>query len=332
LSTAKNADNKPYAMLAGERALNEHLKKHNKNAKAELIGIGYRARYKLPAKPPLVSLIIPTRNGLKVLKTCVNSILEKTTYPNYEIIIVDNGSDDPATLEFLNSLRRDKKARIIRDDGPFNYSVLNNKAAKAAKGKVLGLINNDLEVITPDWLSEMVSHALRPGIGAVGAKLIYPNNTIQHAGVITGIGGVAGHSHRHLRRNDYGYAGRAVLINNFSAVTAACLVVRKSVYDEVKGLDEKNLKVALNDVDFCLKIQKKGYRNLFTPYAELYHYESATRGHEDNPEKLARFEKERQFMKDTWGDQLINDPAYSPNLTLTHENYDLAWPPRIKPI
>jgi glycosyltransferase involved in cell wall biosynthesis len=332
LSTAKSGDNKSYAKLAGVKALNDHFKRQNINAKAEPVDLGFRVRYQLPPKPPLVSLIIPTRNGLSLLKTCVNSIIEKTTYPHYEIIIVDNGSDDPATLQFLDDLKNSGKATVIRDDSPFNYSALNNKAVKLAKGEIVGLLNNDLEVISPGWLSEMASHALRPEIGAVGAKLWYPNNTLQHGGVIIGLGGVAGHAHKHLARGNPGYMGRAVLIQNLSAVTAACLVVRKSVYEEVHGLEEKKLTVAFNDVDFCLRLREKGYRNLFTPYAEFYHYESATRGYEDNPEKIRRFQKEIQYMNERWGDQLLNDPAYSPNLTLDHENFHVASPPRVEQI
>jgi O-antigen biosynthesis protein len=239
LSSAKIEEVKPYALTAGQKALNDHFKRQRINAKAESAAYGFRARYPLPPKPPLVSLIIPTRNGLKLIKTCVESIFEKTTYPNYEIIIMDNGSNDPGALQYFDRLKKEKKVRVIRDDSPFNYSALNNKAVKSAKGKLVGLINNDLEVISPDWLSEMVSHALRPEIGAVGARLFYPDDTLQHGGVITGLGRVAGHSHKNISRDDPGYFGRAVLIQDLSVVTAACLVIRKSVYEEVNGLDEK---------------------------------------------------------------------------------------------
>jgi GT2 family glycosyltransferase len=312
--------------LGGVKALNDHLKRVKIKAEAEPSGLGFRVRYQLPSNPPMVSLIIPTRNGFKLIKTCIDSILKVTTYPNYEIIVVDNGSDDKRTLRYLSELP--KKVRVIRDDSPFNYSALNNMAVKAAKGSLVGLINNDLEVISPDWLSEMVSHAVRPGIGAVGARLWYPKNSLQHGGVIIGIGGVAGHSHKHIARSEFGYFGRAALIQNLSAVTAACLVVKKSIYNEVHGLNEKDLKVAYNDVDFCLKIRGKGYRNLYTPYAELYHHESASRGYENNLKKRRRMFKEVRYMVQRWGDQLLNDPAYSPNLTLKHENFGLAWPPR----
>ncbi|GAF69072.1 unnamed protein product [marine sediment metagenome] len=204
---------------------------------------------------------------------------------------------------------------------------------KLVRGEVVGLLNNDLEVISPEWLSEMVSHALRPGVGAVGARLWYPNNTQQHGGVVIGLGGVAGHSHKHLPQKMPGYFWRANLIQNYSAVTAACLVIRKSVYEEVGGFNEAALQVAFNDVDFCLRVGKAGYRNIWTPYAELYHHESATRGSEDSPEKQERFAKEVQCIKQRWGDTLLNDPAYSPNLTLDiNEDFSLAWPPRVSQI
>ena len=328
-STAYTADAKPYAMIAGERALNDHFERQSIKAKAESVGYGYRVRYALPAVLPLVSLIIPTRNQLKLLRQCVESIIEKTTYPNYELIIVDNGSDDRATLRYLDALAARPGVRVVRDAQPFNYSALNNAAVKLARGEVVGLINNDVEVITPDWLGEMVSHALRPEVGAVGARLWYADDTLQHAGVVLGIHGVAGHVHRFLPRGNVGYCGRASLIQSFSAVTGACLLVRKSIYEAVGGLNETELQVACNDIDFCLKLRAAGYRNIYTPYAELYHHESASRGFDDTPEKQARSAKEVAYMKQRWGDLLLNDPAYSPNLSLDAEDFSLAWPPRL---
>ena len=329
-STAESAGAKPYAVLAGERALNEHFQRQRLNARAEFIGYGYRLRYALPDSPPMVTLIIPSRNGLQLIRRCVESIREKTTYPNYEILIVDNGSDDPATLQYFKALQSKAKVRVVRDDRPFNYSALNNAAVKLAQGEVLGLLNNDLEVISPEWLSEMASFALQPGVGAVGARLWYPDKALQHGGVILGVGGIASHSHKNLPRHQYGYFSRASLIQSLSAVTAACLVIRKAIYEEVGGLNETDLAVAFNDIDFCLCVREAGYRNVWTPYAELYHYESATRGYEDTPEKQARLAKEGQYMKQRWGDLLLNDPAYSPNLTLNHEDFSLAWPPRVE--
>jgi glycosyltransferase involved in cell wall biosynthesis len=330
-STASGRADKPYALGAGEKALNEHLQRRGSDAVVEpLIDLRmYRVRYRLPKSVPFVSLIVPTRNGLRILRRCVESIIKKTTYEHYEIVLVDNGSDDPETLRYLESIQRDSRVCIVRDNRPFNYSELINSAVTSGSGTVLGLLNNDIEVITPGWLSEMVSHALRPEVGAVGARLWYPNDTLQHAGVILGIRGVAGHAHRYLRRGGKGYFGRASLIQSFCALTAACLVVRKETFKKIGGFNEA-LQVAFNDVDFCLRVREAGYRNIYTPYAELYHHESATRGHEDNAEKQLRFAKESTYMKQRWGDLLLNDPAYSPNLTLEHQDFSLAWPPRVE--
>jgi len=329
-STAADAGAKPYAALAGERALNEHFAKQDMACHAESLGFGYRVRYDLPEALPLVSLIIPTRNGLQLMRQCITSILDKTTYTNYEIIIVDNGSDDPEALRYFKSLSNDARIRVLRDDSPFNYSALNNAAVLQARGELIGLVNNDIEVISADWLSEMVSLAVQPAIGAVGAKLLYPDNTLQHGGVVLGLGGVAGHAGKHALQPNHGYFGRTSLISSFSAVTAACLVMRKAVYLEVGGLNEKDLTIAFNDVDFCIRVREAGYRNVWTPYAELYHHESATRGIEDNPQKQARFDAEVEYMQRQWVDLLTSDPAYSPNLTLEYDGVGLAWPPRVK--
>ncbi|GAW86674.1 conserved hypothetical protein [Bathymodiolus platifrons methanotrophic gill symbiont] len=288
-----------------------------------------RVRYLLPDSLPLVSIVIPTRNGFHLLYRCVESIFAKTAYINYELIIIDNGSDDVVTVRYLQRLQQDPRVTVIRDDSVFNYSALNNKAVAQAQGKLIALLNNDLEVINSDWLDEMVSHAIHLEVGAVGAKLYYPDDTIQHAGVIVGLGGVAGHSHKHFPRDNPGYCARLLLAQNLSAVTAACLLVRKEVFDAVSGFDEKNLAVAFNDVDFCLRIQEQGYQNVWTPYAELYHYESASRGYEDTPEKQARFNSEIAYMKLRWGESLLTDPAYSPNLTQGREDFSFAWPPRV---
>ncbi|MGO4441400.1 glycosyltransferase [Rhizobium sp. RAF56] len=328
-STARSGHNKNYAALAGQKALSAHLQRKGIKGRVEVLPTGmYRARYELPEKPPLVSLIIPTRNGVELLRTCVQSILKKTEYPNYEILIIDNNSDDQATLEYFRHIEAaDNRVSVVRDDQPFNYSSINNDAVKRASGEYVGLINNDIEVISPDWLSEMMSHAVQVGVGAVGARLWYPDDRLQHGGVIVGLGGVAGHSHKFLPKGAPGYFYRGELIQTLSAVTAACLVIRKSTYQAVGGLNE-NLKVAFNDVDFCLRVSEAGWRNIWTPFAELYHHESATRGTEDTPEKKERFRREIEYMQETWGERLIKDPAYSPNLTLFHEDYSLAWPPR----
>jgi O-antigen biosynthesis protein len=327
-SAALNSNEKPYAMLAAERALNEHLDRREVHAKAKYVEVGYRVRYEVPHPAPQVTLIIPTRNERSLLERCISSILKLTTYPNYDIIIIDNGSDDARIIDYFEELRQIANIQIKRDDRPFNYSMINNTAAASASGSIIGLINNDIEVISPDWLTEMVSLAVQPGVGAVGARLWYPNDTIQHAGVIIGIGGVAGHAHRFLKRGVAGYFGRAALIQSFSAVTGACLVVCKDLYIRVGGLNE-DLAIAFNDIDFCLKLRQMGYRNLWTPYAELYHHESASRGVDDTPQQRSRFEAEAHYMRDRWGESLHSDPAYSPNLTLDRSNFSLAFPPRV---
>lgn len=327
-STARSLDVKPYAAIAGEKALNEHFQRMGVKATTESIGYGYRTKYALPEALPLVSLLIPTRNGLELLKQCVDSILSKTSYSNFEIIIIDNGSDDTDTLNYLKLVTDNPSVRVIRDERPFNYSALNNSAVKHSRGEIIGLINNDIEVISPGWLNEMVSLALQPNAGAIGARLLYPDDTLQHAGVTLGMGGVAGHPHCHLPKTHHGYFCRASLAQSFSAVTAACLIIRKDIYTEVEGLNEADLCVAFNDVDFCLRVREVGYRNIWTPFAELYHHESATRGSEDTPEKKARFAQEIDYMQKQWGDLLLNDPAYSPNLTLEYRDFSYAWPPR----
>ena len=326
-STASSTDAKPYAQIAGECALNQHFGRLGIAATVDHVGNGYRVHYALPSPAPLVSLIIPTRNAMELVRQCVESIDARTTYPNYEIILVDNGSDEPASLAYFAALAERPGVQVIRDDSPFNYSRLNNMAVDIARGELIALVNNDIEVITPEWLSEMVSLACQPGIGAVGARLWYPDGTLQHGGVVLGIGGVAGHAHKRLAHDRRGYFERAALVQSFSAVTAACLVVKKKHYLAVGGLNAQDLAVAFNDVDFCLRLRESGLRNVWTPYAELFHHESATRGDDIQPEKQARFAAEVQYMLRRWGDSLNHDPAYSPNLTLVHEDFSLAWPP-----
>jgi GT2 family glycosyltransferase len=327
-STALDASEKPYAMIAGERAINEHLERQGIKASCKLLDWGYRVKYQL-SHEPLVSIIIPTRDHVDDLRACLNSIYGKTAYNNYEVIIVDNGSVDPATLQYLEELRVQKQVTIIRDDSEFNYSYLNNLGVDAAKGEIISLMNNDIVADAPEWMTEMVSHAMRPEVGAVGCRLVYPDNTLQHAGIILGLGGLAAYSHRCIPRSSPGYFGRAMLIQSMSAVTAACLFVRKSAYLEVGGLDEKNLAVAYNDVDFCLRLKEAGYRNIFTPYAELIHHESKSRGPEDTREKQERAQCEFDYMRARWGSVLDNDPAYNPNLTLDREDFSIAERPRV---
>ncbi len=331
-STATRPEEKPYAILAAQKAITEYLGRRNIEATVmespEIRGTT-RVQYHLPVYLPQVSLIIPTRNRVDLLRRCVESIYEKTDYTNFEILIVNNASDDPATLEYFRQLEGQNRARIVDYPYPFNYADMNNMAVGRAQGELIGLLNNDLEVINREWLSELVSHALRPEVGVVGARLWYPDNTLQHGGVILGIGGVAGHSHKGLPRGDAGYFGRAGLAQNFSAVTGACMILRKSNFLLVGGLDAENLTTAFNDVDLCLKMNKYNLRIVWTPYADLYHHESASRGYEDTAEKLARFEKERTHMKGQWPQFIASDPAYSPNLTVETQDFAYAWPPRV---
>lgn len=329
-STAMGAEEKDYAADRARLAIEEHLSRCNVAASVETIRdmATQRVRYRLPEILPLVSIIIPTRNAEKLVRQCLTSIRQKTSYSNFEILLVDNGSDDMEALAYFGTLHDLGQVRLIKDPRPFNFSRINNDAAKLARGEYLVFLNNDIEVISPDWLSELVSQAQRPGVGAVGARLWYPNDTIQHAGLIL-VAGLAGHAHLGRMRGDHGYFGRASLVQAFSAVTGACLCIRTQLFVEAGGFDEL-LAVAFNDVDFCLRLHSKGLRNLYTPYAELYHHESATRGYEDTPEKMIRFKQEAQILQERWMSLLVNDPCYNPNLTLSGEPFTLAWPPRIQ--
>jgi glycosyltransferase involved in cell wall biosynthesis/LmbE family N-acetylglucosaminyl deacetylase len=328
-SAAKNIDTKPYASIAAEKAVNEHFERCGIRANAKKEAFGHRIYFELPDQEPLVSIIIPTRNAKKLVQTCVESLYTLTTYQNFEVILVDNGSNEAESLSYFSQLEAaHSNFRILRDKRPFNYSAQNNLAISHVKGELIALLNNDIEIISPDWLSEMVSIALQKGVGAVGAKLLYPQNTIQHAGVILGMGGCAGHSHHQLSSSLPGYFGRASLTQSMSAVTAACLVVKREIFLETKGFNEKELTIAFNDVDLCLQFLELGYRNVYTPFALLYHHESATRGLDDSPEKQARFMKETRYIQKNWPKILENDPAYNVNLTLNHTDFSFAWPPR----
>lgn len=331
-STAQSTTFKPYVLESQKRTVEEHLRRRGEKASVEILpAISHlKTTFEVPTPKPLVSIIIPSRDQKDILSRCLNSITAKSTYKNIEFIVVNNGSVEPDALQYLNVLRERSNFRVIEDRRPFNFSRLNNDAAKIAKGEILAFLNNDLEVISPDWLSEMVSHAARSGVGAVGARLLYPNGLLQHGGIIIGIGGVAGHNHKGRLRTDPGYFNRAILTQNLSAVTAACMVLRRDVFEEVGGFDEERLTVAFNDVDLCLRIREKGYRIVYTPYAELFHYESISRGYENTPEKFNRFESEIRAMKKKWGDTLKFDPYYNPNLTFVTEDFSFAFPPRVK--
>ena len=328
-STSVGAEQKDYAAGRARLAIEEHLARIGADATVETIEdmAVQRVRYRVPAEEPLVSIIIPTRNGRRLVQQCIESIRAKTTWRNYEILLVDNGSDEKESIDYFRALEGDGKVRLVADPLPFNFSRINNDAARLARGEFLLFLNNDTEVITPEWLTEMVSHARRPGIGAVGAKLWYPNDTIQHAGLVL-IAGVAGHAHLGRRRGDHGYFSRASLIQSIAAVTGACLCIRRSTFEEAGGFDE-TLAVAFNDVDLCLRLHSRGLRNLYTPYAELYHHESASRGYEDTVEKMARFKAEVEILSGRWLPLLMNDPYYNPNLALVGDPFTLARPPRV---
>ena len=256
-----------------------------------------------------------------------DSIFEKTDYPAYELIVLDNESYDSEALEFLAELKKRDGVRVERIDDAFNYSRLNNRGVELSRGSFVALLNNDVEVLHADWLSEMVSRAMQPKVAMVGARLWYPNGTIQHGGVILGAGGIAGHAHVGLRRDEPGYFARAHLAQDVSAVTTACALVKREVYLQVGGFDE-NLAVTFNDVDFCLRLREAGYRILWTPYAELIHHESASRGFDNSAPKQVRFLAEVDYMKSKWGHILQRDPFYNPNLSLDENLFTLAFPPR----
>jgi len=328
-STALAAGEKNYAAEAGRKAVGAHLARMGIAAEvleAPMAPGMYRVRFARPSPLPLVSILIPTRDRADLLGLCLDSLLARSSYGNFEVIIIDNGSTEEATQQLFARLPAER-VQIIRDESPFNFSALNNRAARMAQGSILCLMNNDIEIITPDWLEEMVSFAIREEIGCVGARLWYPDGSLQHAGCILGVGGVVAHAHKYLQRGYAGYFGRALLHQSFSAVTAACLVVRRDVFEQVGGMEEQ-LGVAFNDVDFCLKVVTAGYRNVWTPYAEMVHHESATRGDDNAPEKLARFSAESAFIQQRWGAKLQKDPAYNPNLSAYYDDFSYAWPPQ----
>lgn len=330
-SVAAAPDAKPYAREAARRAIAEHLERQGIAGKVEASPENleqHRVVYSLGEKAPLVSIIVPFRDRLELLERCLESIRVKTDYPNFEFVLVDNGSTEKKTLDFLHDLEGADGTRVLHDNGPFNFSRLTNKGAAAARGETLLFLNNDIEATEPGWLREMVSQATRPEVGAVGARLWFPDGTLQHGGVIVGLGGVAGHVFPHLKRGRGGYFSRAHLTHNVSAVTGACLAVRKELFETVGPFDETNLSVSFNDTDFCLRLQVAGYRNVWTPFANLIHAESASRGHQPTRKEQAHFVKEATFMQQKWGYELLHDPSYNPNLSLNLPGFELAVPPR----
>lgn len=326
-STSYSSDVKPEALIRGQKVLENAMKRRNIKVNVENANLNhyFRVRYDI-WNNPLVSIVIPFKDKPELLSMCVESILGKSTYENFEIIGISNNSTEQATVGEMNRLEKlDSRIKFYKYNVPFNYSQINNYAVNNyAKGEYIILLNNDIEIISPAWIESMLEHSQREGVGCVGAKLYYPNETIQHAGVIIGLGGYAGHSHKMYDRNCHGYFNRLNIVQNFSAVTAACLMVKKSLYQSVGGLNEIDFKVAYNDVDFCLRILEKGYLNIFTPFAEAYHHESISRGYEETAEKIARFQKEKDALFKRHKEILENgDPYYNPNLTLDREDFGL---------
>lgn len=316
---------------ASRRAVRDHLADRGLRGEvvaAPLLPAFNRVVWPLPEQPPLVSVIVPTRDREDLLERCLDGVLNRTGYPAIEILVADNGSVEPATLALFARLAADPRVRILPLPGPFNYARLNNRAAAEARGEVLLLLNNDIDPIGPDWLREMVSQCLRPGIGAVGCKLLYADGRLQHGGTVLGVGGVAAHYLTGAVPDSPGPSGSLALVRSVAAVTAACIAVRREVFEAVGGFDEANLPVTFNDVDLCLRIRERGWRNLWTPFAVLHHLESATRGDDLSGEKLERFKREEVYMHRRWDPVLAADPYWNPNLSLATPDRGLAVPPR----
>lgn len=324
-SVAQDVGAKPYTVTAAKKALAAHLERCG--LKGEVLDSSvpttYHIKYEIDGNP-LISVIIPNKDHTDDLDICLKSLYEKSSYKNFEVIIVENNSTEKETFEYYEAIaQKHGNVKIVKWEGNFNYSAINNFGVNYAKGEFILLLNNDVEIINGSCLEEMLMFAQRKDVGAVGAKLYYSDDTVQHAGVILGLGGTAGHAHKHFGRSHPGYMARASIAQNLSACTAACLMMRRDVFDEVGGLDE-SFEVAFNDVDLCMKIRKKGYLVVFTPYAELYHYESKSRGNDSTPEKLERFRGEIDRFKEKWQKQLDDgDPYYNPNLTLTRDDFSL---------
>jgi O-antigen biosynthesis protein len=324
-STSYNYYEKSYAREATRKALADYAERNRFSAEilnGPAPGVFYVKRKIITNQK--VSIIIPFKDQPKLLRNCIESILTKTIYKNYEILLVSNNSIEEKTFNYLNEIRnRNLQIKILEYNIPFNFSAINNWAVKQSNGEYILLLNNDIKVINAEWLDAMIEQIQIESTGVVGAKLLYADKTIQHAGVILGIGGIAGHSHRFLPDSYIGYFCRARVIQNFSAVTGACLLTKRKLWEKVGGLDEEQFKIAFNDIDYCLKIRQLGYDVIYTPYSRLYHYESKSRGYENTPEKIERFREESQSLKNKWGTDRIPDPFYNINLTLDSENFSL---------
>lgn len=314
---------RPAELLAARvQAVSRHLERRDASCAVGPFGT-IKVQWALPDRLPLVSIIVPTRDQPELLRACLDSVLTRTSYAPFEIIVVDNGSVEPATMVYLEEVSADPRVRVLRYDLPYNYSAINNFAVQQTNGSYLCLLNNDTEVIEPEWLSEMMRYAVRPDVGAVGAKLLYDDLTIQHAGVVIGIGDAAGHAHRFVPESEPGYFKQPHVAQFVSAVTAACLVVERAKFEKVGGLDEKHLPVAFNDVDLCLKLQEVGWRNVYVPHAVLLHHESKSRGSDLSPANRDRFRRELAVLQERWGTRGYEDPLHNPNLDRSSETYVL---------
>ncbi len=322
-STADNPASKMYAFEAGKRAIEEHLKRMDTPGQvSHTMDLGfYRVTYPV-REEELISIIIPNKDEKETLENCLCSIEEKSTYRNYEVIIIENNSVTDEIFEYYEELKKRDRIRVAVWEKEFNYSAINNYGVSLAKGQYLLFLNNDIEVIAPDWMQEMLANCQRPEVGAVGAKLYYPDGTIQHAGCILGIGGVAGHMFVGMSRDRTGYLHKASIQQDLSAVTAACMMMKAEAFRRAGGFTEE-LTVAFNDIDLCLKVRQLGYLVVYNPYVELYHYESKSRGAEDDEEKVRRFQREIEYMRSRWLELLKKDPYYNKNFSLTKWNYSL---------
>ena len=328
-SVAADIGAKTYAIDAAKRAVHDHMRDYYgievEVESTRAFPTIFQIKYPINGEP-LISIVIPNNDHVEDLRRCITSIEKKSTWKNYEIVVVENNSVEQSIRDYYKELESDPKVKIVTYEGGFNYSRINNVGVKETKGEYLLFLNNDTEVISPDWMEQLLMYAQRKDVGAVGAKLYYADNTIQHAGVVIGLGAhrSAGHTHYKMPREHLGYMGRLCYAQDVTAVTGACLMVKKSIYEEVDGLDE-SFTISLNDVDLCLKIREKGYLNIFTPFAELYHYESKTRGMEEG-EKLRRYERECAHFRDKWKEQLdAGDPYYNPNFSLDYSDFTLRF-------
>lgn len=329
-SVAQDSDQKPYAHDAARRAIADHVARCGDHARLEAAYdyATHRVRHAEPTHWPAITVIIPTKDRLSLAARAVSGVLDDTDYPELQAIVVDNGSVEPETRDWLARIARDPRVTVLPYPYPFNFSAMNNRAAAVARTPLLLLLNSDIEIVDRGWLKEMVVHGVRPGVGAVGCRLLYPDGTVQHAGIVVGMSGSAGPVFNGWPGEQPGYCGRVLLTQNYSAVTAACLLVRREAWNAVGGMDEEAFAVAFNDVDFCLRLRALGYRNVYTPYASLLHHESASLGRPEEKPRSALFNTEANRLATRWGDVQAADPAYNPNLRIDGAAFELAEPPR----